>query len=581
MATSPQDRPGRLELERIDLACQDAVRSGPAPIIEEEGLRSQSLARLLEISRALNRIHDRDLLLRFVGDRLRELFDAENGFVVLFDAQGKPQIHSRYGEDIGGEIQISQTILAKVRESREPIVINDAGQHPDLRDRRSIETTRISSVLCAPLIIEGSVIGALQFDHRGGDHQFPVGDLRLLSLFADQVATAFFNLQLIERLNIALEDTRQAQAKLVQAERLSALGQMAGGIAHDFNNTLFIALGSSEVLLSKGHLDPTSRAQVERIRTCSMDAANTVRRLQVFARGTMPEESISSVDPNHVLAEIPDLTKLKWQDEARRRGVEIAVELELSPAGRVRAVPADLREVLVNLVFNAADAIEAGGTITISSGLRGGEAFLRVADDGAGMDATALRKAFEPFFTTKGKRGSGFGLSTSWGIAQRLGGRIDVDSQVGQGSTFTVWLPAVEAGATRVERPQGERLPRARVLVVDDDPEVLETVGFLIEALDHEFRGSTDPQALVETLESEPCDVVIADFGMPGMTGGELAKIIHERRPELPVVLLTGWGAEVEIDEDLQRVVAAVVAKPATLEQLRLALGKALSPGSV
>lgn len=560
-------------LEAIEEAIGSRLEAGEALSVSVEPLE-----RLLEISRAMNRIHDRNELLSRVGDWLRELFDAENSFVILFDEEGRPQVHSAFVKEGADEaFPVSATILERVRESREPVLIDNAADLPDLRDQSSIKRLRISSVLCAPLIVGDLVIGALQFDHRGEPHPFPRNDRRLLAMFADQAATAFNNLQLIEKLNQAFSEVQRTQARMVQAERLSAVGEMAAGIAHDFNNTLFVALGFCDILLQRRSLGPEERSSLERIRTCALDAANTVRRLQNFAQGRAQDARVTNVDLSAVVEDIVDFTRTKWCDEAQLRGVSIEILRTLGPTPPVRANPADLREVLTNLVFNAVDAMERSGVIRLKTGCERGRVYASVEDEGIGMDDATRQRVFEPFFTTKGPRGHGFGLSTCWNIAQVLGGEITVDSQLGRGSCFTLWLPAArpedETPEDGAQAPSGG----AYVLVIDDDPDVLRTVTSLVEVLGHRVTGFTNPRKALEAIAREAYDVVITDLGMPGMSGTELVRELIVEHPDLPILILTGWGADIEIDHDISAHVQSLLSKPITLDALGAALARALA----
>ena len=576
---STQDADPLDQLAQLEESCREALTSLSDPVQNGAELHTAALARLLEISRAMNQLHDRERLLQFVCDRLGELFDAENSFVVLFEPDGSPRVlASSVPADAAEVPALSATILEKVRSSGEPILIDDTTKHPELSSRTSIEELKISSVLCAPLIVEERVIGVLQFDHRGGAHPFPPGDFPLLTLFAGQVATAFHNLQLIEKLNQTLADVRAAQVQLVQAERLAALGQMAGGIAHDFNNTLFIALGISEVQLAKPALDGELRGALERIRTCALDAASTVRRLQVFSRGQQVEVAQEIFYPSLLAEEVPELTRAKWADEALRRGVSIEVTTALEAVPPVRANPAEVREVLINLVFNAVDSMEQNGAIQISTGSRDGRAFFAVRDEGVGIDAATRERIFEPFFTTKGARGFGFGLSTSWAIARRLGGELQVESQPGRGSTFTLWLPlAGEALGRPVLVTPGSSAARAHILIVDDDALVLETVQALVTTLGHSAVTASSGERAFELLAGERFDLVLTDMGMPSVTGLDVARTVRERWPRIPVVLLTGWGSDRELEEYGARSLEHVLAKPITREALGAALERALA----
>ena len=536
-----------------------------------------SLERLLEISQAMNRIHDRERLLSGVSDWLCELFDAENGFVVLFRADGRPEVLSCHTkEPLQSGFPVSETILSRVRTLRETILIDDTAEQPDLRDQSSVERLRIASVLCAPLIVGDEVIGVLQFDHRGEAHPFPAADRRLLELFAGQAATAFHNLQLIEELDRTNREMELTQAKLVQAERLSAVGEMATGIAHNFNNTLFVALGFCDVMLARDDLNLELRTSIERIRTCSLDAANTVRRLQILSQGRSTNEPHVAIDPGKEVKGLIELIEPRCHQLALERGISVELATSLGPTPPVFATESDLREIVSNMVLNAVEALREDGTVTVATGVVGGEVFLSVADEGIGMDEATRKRIFEPFFTTKPKVGSGFGLSTSWSIARHLGGRITVESTPAQGSTFTLWLPEAtrETAESSPAKPVGTR--RARILVIDDDPRVLETIRVLVELMGHDVTNFQVPEEALEKFDEVGYDLVITDLNMPGLTGEEVVRRLRQQHPEVPVVVLTGIGNTDHLDRRVAGSIRAVLAKPVTLDVLRSSISRAL-----
>lgn len=553
----------------------EAARSARAECEgKDEGVSAVELRRLLEISQALHWKRDRDEILRFVQDHLRELFDAQNGFVVLFDENGEPVVQSTNLELRAADLPVSATLIERVRSKREPLQVDDLSADRDLCDRRSVERLRIASAMCAPLIVEGEVIGVLQFDQRGDPHPFPRNDLRLLGLFADMVATALYNQRLIERLNRSLAETRAAQERLLHAERLSALGEMAAGIAHNFNNTLFVAQGMCDVLLAKASLAGADRTALEGVRTCVQDAAGMLRRLQVFT-GNAEEEEERSAQVGEVLAEIRELTRAKWQDEPAERGLELCLVTVDEGTPPVAIPPQLLREVLTNLVFNAVEATAKSGSIELRAAADGDVVRISVRDEGSGITPEVRKKLFEPFFSTKGARGHGLGLSTSWSIVDRLGGRIEVESEPGRGSTFTVVLPRVAPRPQRPAPSDAVRRARGRILVVDDDPVVLETICQLVHLLGHQASAFTSPARALEVFRAGAFDAVLTDLGMPGMSGSDLAHEVQRLRPGTPVLMLTGWGADVDLGADVP--VDEVIAKPVTLEVLGEALERALA----
>jgi CheY-like chemotaxis protein len=242
----------------------------------------------------------------------------------------------------------------------------------------------------------------------------------------------------------------------------------------------------------------------------------------------------------------------------------------------VRANPADLREVLINLIFNAVDAMESSGTITLSTGEREGRVFACVRDEGVGMDAATVQRVFEPFFTTKGPRGHGFGLSTCWTVARALGGDITVESVPGCGSSFTLWLPIARARHDAPAELSERTAATAHLLLIDDDPEVLRTVRELLELLGHRVSAFGEAHKALEAIEQFEFDCVITDLGMPGLGGTDLARKLAQRRPELPILILTGWGRDAELAKEVADQVVAVLSKPITLEALRSAVSQAL-----
>lgn len=538
------------------------------------------LEQLLEISRAMHRIHDRDQLLNYVSERLREFFDAQNSFVILFDESGAPQIlNSNLSAGEGSGPLLSSTVLERVKNSLEPMVVSDTALDPDLSESSSVEFLRIASLMCAPLIVENRVIGVLQFDHRGEAHSFPRSDARLLQLFANQLATAVYNLQLIERRDEALAETRRTQEKLIQSERLAAVGRLAAGVAHDFNNTLFIALGQCDAALARGGLSSEAASSIERIQSCAIDAAKTVRRLQSLGPGSSGAGTRESVSLAELSVEIPELTASKWSDEARQRGLTIRFDIKSEPAPNVLVDPAEIREILTNLVFNAVEAMRSDGTITIVTGTSSTGAFASVEDDGIGMTEEQTAHAFEPFFSSKAGRGHGFGLSTCWSLAEAMGGTWEVQSKVGKGTRFTLHLPTTEAAASSDARASSVRSSVARaepqavgldILVVDDDVDVLETVARMLKSRGHSVEAfSSASDALTRTTEHN-YSLVITDMSMPEMTGAEFAAELQEQQPELPVVLISGYSTAGRADVTPN--VRTVLPKPIGLSELNEAV---------
>ena len=267
---------------------------------------------------------------------------------------------------------------------------------------------------------------------------------------------ALENSRLYAELRTALATVEESQQRIIRTERLRALGEMAGGVAHDFNNVLAVVVGRAQLL--QRQIDaPDLRRQLEIIEHVAQDGAQTVRRIQEFARmrRTRPWQH---VDVNEVVREVVEATRPRWGDQAQARAVTYAMSLDLSPVPPVTGDPAELRETFLNLLFNALDAMPQGGTMTFSTTPRV-TAWSAWSDTGVGMSEAVRQRCFEPFFTTKAEHGTGLGLSIVYGIVTRHGGEIEVSSRPGEGSRFTVRLPV--GAEVPCRRPRRRRRGRA------------------------------------------------------------------------------------------------------------------------
>ncbi|HZI89764.1 MAG TPA: two-component regulator propeller domain-containing protein, partial [Candidatus Polarisedimenticolia bacterium] len=276
------------------------------------------------------------------------------------------------------------------------------------------------------------------------------------------------------KLEKTMEELRHAQGRLVQQERLRALGQMASGVTHDFNNALTPILGFTDFLLARPQIledREKTLAYLANVNTAAKDASQVVKRLREFYRPRDEAEVFPLVSIDAILRQAVSLTQPKWKDQAQARGVSIEVATELKPTPLIPGSESALREMLTNMIFNAVDAMPQGGTITLRSRVREGWIVIEVADTGTGMTEEVRARCLEPFFTTKGEEGTGLGLPMVYGIVGRHGGTIEIDSAPGRGTTFRALLP-VEASLAGQETPIAFRapppVPPLRVLVVED-----------------------------------------------------------------------------------------------------------------
>ncbi len=379
----------------------------------------------------------------------------------------------------------------------------------------------------------------------------------------------------------ALEQLRKTQQQIIQRERMHALGRMANGIAHDLNNALAPILGFSELLLIKPELraDPQKvKSYSEMINSAAADSASVVSRLREFYRDRGETEIFAPVVLNDLVPQVLRLTQPRWKDQAMAAGVTIEMRTELGNVPTVAGNEGELREVLVNLIFNSIDAIPRRGTITIRTEQQGRWAVLTVSDDGLGMSDEVKARCLEPFYTTKEDQGTGLGLGSVYGIVTRHEGEIDIQSEVGRGTSVSISLP-LERGAEKA--PPATRVPAAasrtlKILVVEDEPLVREVLGVYLSEDHHEVTVACNGREGLEKFREGQFDLVMTDRAMPEMNGDELAVEVKKLKPKQPLILLTGFGDLMTSAGELPPGIDLIVSKPFTLNTLRGAIAKAV-----
>ena len=386
------------------------------------------------------------------------------------------------------------------------------------------------------------------------------------------------------QLSEALNELRQTQRQIIQQENLRALGQMASGIAHDFNNALAPILGFSELLLTKPEAVADQKKvmkYLQIINTCANDAAGVVRQMREFGRKREPVEGDKQT---HNLADLVlqtiEHTRPRWKDQAQAAGVFIQVKTDLQKVPPLIGEEFAFREILTNLIINAVDAMPAGGTITLGTAVEGDFVRLWVRDTGAGMTEEVRQRCFEPFFTTKGAQGTGLGLTTLYGIVQRHGGTVEVESKLGQGTVFIIRLPIKLTKATPPVAPATAPVAMQRklhVLVVDDDPSLCDVAEASLTNDGHTVEIAYDGKMALKLLKVGRFDVVLTDKAMPEINGEQLAAAIHLTAPDLPVILMTGFGDLMKTAGEKPLHIREVLSKPFNLAMLRTALERALA----
>ena len=375
----------------------------------------------------------------------------------------------------------------------------------------------------------------------------------------------------------AIAAREEAEARLRHAQKMEALGTLSAGIAHDFNNTLTVMLSGARFLRKRPHLDPREQRIAMDIESAARSAARLTRQLLAFGRRDV-------IEPRRI--DIRDLLSDTKSLLSRLLPATIEVRLEVDDGlPPVRTDPTQLEQAILNLAINARDAMPDGGALTVRGESRrldeegdlpaGDYVAIVVADTGVGMDEETKARAFEPFFTTKGPgRGTGLGLAMVFAIAQESGGHVQIDSEVGVGTRFTIWLPAA---AGPLSEPTKTTMldsdpdhPPSTILVAEDHPGVrasicraLEDAGYVVlEAAD-----GREAQTMTDQHQGE-IQLLCTDAVMPGVDGRHLAQSFLKRRPDGMVLVCSGYVAEEELRTDLEGGSYAFLRKPFTDDAL-------------
>jgi signal transduction histidine kinase/CheY-like chemotaxis protein len=537
----------RREAEALARAARTLTES-----LDVDGLAARIVASLQEILRV-----------RTAGFRLLQ----PNGTLVALGPPGGAPGYAEPGHVALTGFGTSGHAIATGAPFQSADVLVDPRVMLDEEVRRRILAAGTRAYLSVPLRAHGVLIGVLTVGDVAG-RVYTAEEIDLLQAFADQAALALDNAQLFERAQRANDELARAHAQLVRGETLRAVGELAAGASHHLNNLLAVILGRIQIALRRSAAPELAR-DLHPAERAALDGADVVKRLARFGRGS-PEPTIVAVDLNELVQDVVEMTRPRWQDEAEARDVRVETRLELGMIPPVAADPPSVREVLVNLILNAVDALPAGGRIAIRTWMTDAGVHCSVADTGIGMSTDVLRRVFEPFFTTKGVKSTGLGLSVNYGIIQRHGGELTVDTAEGRGTTVTFRLPVATAGLRR-EVPAVDSAPAPlRVLLIDDDAAVRDVVADMLSEDGHtvaQAASGPDGLALLATLPR--VDLVLTDLGMLGMNGWEVARAVRTTFPSTVVGLITGWDAELGPKPAKPVQIDLIVRKPVTQEALR------------
>jgi GAF domain-containing protein/ActR/RegA family two-component response regulator/anti-sigma regulatory factor (Ser/Thr protein kinase) len=563
------------------IANQAAIAIANARLFQQNRRQVDELSVLYELSRAVTGQLDRGALMDAVATQMARVMDARQMVALLVDETQqdlevvfriedgvRQPAHQRY--PLRG-VGLQATVLRTGRPVRTDDYAAECARHGV---EVIVRTALLPYWLGVPMTVGEETFGVIAL--KSGERAFTAGDERLLTNIGQVTALALRSVRLFEERKRAYGELAAAQDQLVRTEKLRALGEMASGVAHDFNNLLAAILGRAQ-LLQRYVRDAKLAGWLQVIERSAVDGAQTVRRLQEFAR-VRRDQPFAPVDLNEVVRDAIEMTQSRWREDALRQGVVIDVRTATAPEATVAGDAAELREAMTNLILNAVDAMPRGGTITASTEIVGDTVQLSVSDTGTGIPEAVRERIFDPFFTTKGPQGTGLGLSMTYGILSRHGARIAVESEEGRGSTFRITFARGEAREPAAPQPVDEPVAAVeslRCLVVDDERAVATVLGDVLEASGHRVVVLTDGAEAIARVQREPFDVVFTDLAMPRVSGWDVAHAVKASAPGVPVFLVTGFGVELSAAERRTHGVAEVFSKPLRIEDITRAVAYA------
>jgi signal transduction histidine kinase/ActR/RegA family two-component response regulator/predicted negative regulator of RcsB-dependent stress response len=409
--------------------------------------------------------------------------------------------------------------------------------------------------------------------------QLPDDERREIGAQANQLLANSQQHATRERLRKCLERIAEAHTRHVaqreqeiHAQKMAALGELSFGVAHNVNNTLTGILGRAQLILRNSSDPGKVESGLELIIKSAEDGAHIIRRIQDFAR-QRPSREFETISVADLLKDACEMTRPRWESRSEFAPIRFALHADCQAFVKGDAV--ELREVLVNMVYNAVDAMPSGGEVRVSTQETRERVVLCITDTGTGMTPEVKQRLFDPFFTTKGKAGTGMGLAVSFGIIRRHEGSIEVDSEPGRGTTFKISLPKVTPTGSNAEQnivTAGTTTSddKMRVLVVDDETHVREVLIEALEAEGCEVISAPSGEvalALFDQYEGK-FDAVFTDIGMPEMSGWELVTEIRERSKTIPLAIVSGWADAISVQTRNAVNADWVVAKPFDINKI-------------
>lgn len=573
-----------LESRRITL--EEEVRQRTSELVQKE---REEIA-LYQSFKVIFTTVKLDVLLTIVMDLIQKIMHADEGSLMLFDEEKKLNIAASLGIDDSivrnVHLRIGERVAGQaMRDKRDFLVIGGLENYPKFQGIEGNPRVR-SSIVC-PLIYQNEVLGVLNLNRTKTTNNFSAADLRNASTFASQVAHGIQNARLYQALETKIAELKESnlrlqetQNQLVESEKLASIGRLVAGVAHELNNPLTAVLGYAHLMLND-ELKGKERAkeqvcsQLSIISREAQRCRQIVQDLLTFARHHEPRRE--AVNPCALIDEVFDVL----QFELKKWNIEVARQYP-QPQPTIQVDPHQLRQVFLNILVNARDALQqitGSRKITVLVQEKPGNILqVILSDTGPGISKKNINKIFEPFFTTKGVgKGTGIGLSLSYGVIQSHGGTIRAESEEGRGASFIINLPIVPDVKTSSKAAEKKPVLSARetdhpqqILLVEDQQSIAGFMQAILAPRGHDIDMVPDGEAALSKMKEKDFDIIICDYHLPKMDGRSLYEKVsqHKEQTAKKFFFITGSSLDETMSQFFQENKLRCLMKPFTAEDL-------------
>ncbi|MTI46778.1 hybrid sensor histidine kinase/response regulator [Sporosalibacterium faouarense] len=506
-------------------------------------------------------------LLNEALNTISTIVGADFGYMLSYSKEKKRNIVARYNLPYGFLEELEKLSYEKHtphRYSSNNVIVNNSNEYINPVRYKIVKIFEVKSVIEIPIKEENKVaIGAI-FLFFTQNNEFMTKHVPFLEAVSNTL------LALLKK----HEESAEQKKELIKAEKLKNLGELAGGIAHDFNNILTSILGFSIVALERTD-NKEMKEYLEIINQSALDGRAIVDKIQTLTK-KRTNKIKEIVNFNKIVESSIQMARPKWKNFYESKGVKLDLIRALNSQGHVYCNEHEIREGILNIIFNAMDAMEEGGSLRISTYDKEDKVYLEIEDNGVGMTQEVKEQIFEPFYSTKEARGTGLGLSISKEIFEEHGGKIGVESRENCGTKFIIeFKNQIGQGAIEKEKYTIPTFDSIKSLVVDDKDKVARSLKELLGMLEVKSDIETNSEKVIEKLSNSKYDVIFCDLAMPKVSGLDLAKQIKLDYPETKFILMTGWPENIN-DEYLDKI-DYILEKPCMIEDLAKALDEVKS----